>query len=95
MTAHKAIFSGKVVNQRHNTGLEHKGEYLHMAQVLAIENRIPSSHCSDKPLCTASEVDYYPSSDDLERIRAWCKFTIGKVLVEYFPAASSCKKYLR
>ena len=36
--------TGKVVNQRHNTGLEHKGEYLHMAQVLAIQNRIPSAH---------------------------------------------------
>ena len=37
-------FPGKVVNARHNTGLEHKGEYLHMAQVLAIRNRVPTAH---------------------------------------------------
>ena len=36
--------AGKVVNQRHNTGLDHKGHYLNMAQVLAIENRVPSAH---------------------------------------------------
>ena len=42
-------FSGKVVNQRHNTGLDHKGEYLHMAQVLAIQNRVPSAHCRFYP----------------------------------------------
>ena len=89
------MFIGKVVNQRHNTGLEHKGEYLHMAQVLAIENRIPSAHCSDTPLLSATEVDYYPSGDDLCRIRSWCKYTIGQALVDYFPPASSCKKYLR
>ena len=48
------IIVGKVVNQRHNTDLEHKGEYLHMAQVLAIENSIPSAHCSDTPLMEAT-----------------------------------------
>ena len=36
---------GKVINQRHNTGLDHKGHYLVMAQVLVMENRIPSAHC--------------------------------------------------
>ena len=33
-----------MVNQRHNTGLDHKGNYLNMAQVIAIENRVPSAH---------------------------------------------------
>ena len=40
----KSYFLGKVVNTRHNTGLDHKGHYLTMAQVLAIENRVPSAH---------------------------------------------------
>ena len=47
----KNMFAGKVVNQRHNTGLEHKGEYLHMAQVLAIENRVPTAHCRFQTIC--------------------------------------------
>ena len=90
-----AYIVGKVVNQRHNTDLEHKGEYLHMAQVLAIENRIPSAHCSDTPLMEATDVNYYPGADDLALIRSWCKFTIGKALTKYFPPAKSCNKYLR
>lgn len=87
--------TGKVVNQRHNTDLEHKGEYLHMAQVLVIKNRIPSSHCSDTPLVKASDVSYYPGVEDLDKMRDWCKFAIGRALVEYFPPMKSCKKYLR
>ena len=35
---------GKVINQRHNTGLDHKGHFLSMAQVYAIENRVPTAH---------------------------------------------------
>ena len=35
---------GKVVDKRHNTGLDNKGRYLHMAQVIAIENRVPTAH---------------------------------------------------
>ena len=35
---------GKVVDKRHHTDLDNKGKYLHMAQVIAIENRIPTSH---------------------------------------------------
>ena len=40
----KYFYTGKVINQRHNTGLDHKGHYLNMAQIIAIENRIPSAH---------------------------------------------------
>ena len=36
--------TGKVINPRHNTGLDYKGHYLSMAQVLAIDNRVPSAH---------------------------------------------------
>ena len=42
---------GKVINQRHNTGLDHKGHYLVMAQVLVMENRVPSAHCRLYQIC--------------------------------------------
>ena len=38
------LYTGKVINQRHNTGLDHKGHYLNMAQVISIDNRVPSAH---------------------------------------------------
>ena len=86
---------GKVVNPRHYTGLENKGEYLHMAQVLAIENRIPTSHCSDTPTKRAHEVNYYPSAEDIKLIADWCKFSISRAIIDYFPAFKNCKKYSR
>jgi hypothetical protein len=44
---------------------------------------------------SATEVDYYPSSEDLSLIKEWCKFMISKALVEYLPALKACKKFIR
>ena len=84
-----------MVNQRHNTGLESKGEYLHMAQVLAIQNRIPTTHCSDVPLVKAKDVDYYPGSEDIRMMSEWAEYTIAKALTDNFPAFKNCSKFIR
>ena len=100
-----------MVNQRHNTGLDHKGHYLTMAQVLAIENRVPSAHyryhrnyffikiykriSSDTPLISAQKVDYYPTTEEISTMKEWCVHFIAKTLVKYWPPAKSCKKHLQ
>ena len=66
-----------------------------MAQVFAIKNRIPTSHCSDTPLLRASDVNYYPGADDISMMTDWCKYTISRALVTHFPAFGSCMKHLR
>ena len=44
---------------------------------------------------SAGEVDYYPTSEDLNIIQKWCKYTISKALVDYFPPLKGCKKFMR
>ena len=87
--------AGKVVNQRHNTGLDHKGHYLNMAQVLAIENRVTSAHQSDTPLIAATKVNYYPTSEDISTMKEWCTFFIAKTLINYFPAGKTCSRFVK
>ena len=102
--------AGKTINHRHNTGLENKGEYLHMAQAFAVKNRIPTSHyrcyffldktyndvlLSDKPLKKASEVNYYMTQSDLQYLETWCKYVIKKTLTDYVPSFKKAKKYIR
>ena len=84
-----------MVNQRHNTGLDHKGHYLNMAQVLAIENRVTSAHQSDMPLVAADKVNYYPTSEDIRTMKEWCTFFIEKTLINYFPAAKYCSRFVK
>ena len=86
---------GKVIAPRHNTGLEHKGGYLHMAQVLGVVSRVPTAFCSDQPIRTAEEVSYYPNDEDKSNIKDWCVFYIARSLTEYHPAFTSCKKFVK
>ena len=100
-----------MVNQRHNTGLDHKGHYLNMAQVFAIENRVTSAHqrlsklskisniifCifSDIPLISADKVNYYPTVEDINTMKDWCVFFIAKALINYFPPAKYCSRFVK
>ena len=85
---------GKIVNPRFNTGLTNKGEYLQMALTLGIINRVPSAHLGVKPLLSPGEVNYFPTQEDIFRMKGWMKYKIGKLICEHHPAFSDCGKYI-
>ena len=55
------------MNPRHNTGLENKGYYLTMAQVLAVKNRVPSAHLRyyHLKICTKTQVSEINKTKDV------------------------------
>ena len=86
---------GKGIQPRFNTGLSHKGSYLQMALTIGALNRVPSAHLSDIPLLKPSEVVYFPSTCELERIRGWLRFTMGKLISWYHPAFVKCGMFIK
>ena len=40
------------------------------------------------------DVSYFPSTDDLGRIRGWMEYKIGQIVAEYPPAFSKCGKFI-
>ena len=85
---------GKIVNPRFNTGLTNKGDYIQMALTLGIINRVPSAHLSDDPLLNPGEVNYFPTKEELSRMRGWMKFKVGKLMCEHHPAFANCRKFI-
>ena len=85
---------GKIINPRFNTGLTHKGDYLQMALTLGVINRIPSAHLGDAPLLSPNEVNYFPTDQDISRIRGWLKFQIGKIMSDHHQAFAGCGKLI-
>ena len=50
---------------------------------------------SDEPMVSARDVNYYPTTEDLNLIKKWVKFTISKALVDYLPPLKGNKQFLR
>jgi hypothetical protein len=48
----------------------------------------------DVPLLSPKDVKYFPTDEDITRIRGWIKFKIGELIAEYHPAFSGCGKFV-
>ena len=40
-------------------------------------------------------MSFFPSSEDIDRIRGWMKFKIGQVIAQHHPAFSQCGKFIQ
>ena len=56
-------------------------------------NQIP--FCSDEPILRASEVQYYLTAEEHQRIRRWKLVVVGKLLVDHVPGLSTCRRWIR
>ena len=61
---------------------------------LGVINRIPSAHLGDAPLLSPNEVNYFPTDQDISRIRGWLKFKIGKIMSDHHQAFAGCGKLI-
>ena len=51
--------------------------------------------CSDEPILRASEVKYYLTAQDHQRIRPWKVVVVAKILVDHVRGLSTCRRWIR
>jgi len=56
---------------------------------------VPSAHLGDVPLLSPKDVNYFPTDDEIDRIREWMKFKIGQLIAEHHPAFTGCGKFIK
>ena len=49
----------------------------------------------DVPLLSPKDVNYFPTKDEIGRIRDWMKFKIGQLIAEHHPAFTGCGKFIK
>ena len=62
---------------------------------LSVSNFTVTDHCSDEPLLSPTEVDYFPTSADIELMTRWKEVAAGRMLTKNVPILKSCKKFIR